>query len=146
MKLSLPNPLRSSLGRLVLVGLLQVALWLGVTLVAPTAHAAGLDDFRSALPLRQSYNPLAHESNQGGVDLNTAAKQADKLSKDVFSGVDTTMQQQGKTPQRNEAILHARETASQKLREMSDRANSVEAPADLSPKESRVLKHYSGQQ
>ncbi|HEY9734751.1 MAG TPA: hypothetical protein V6D06_00665 [Trichocoleus sp.] len=137
----------SAARRLLLIGLFQVVLWFGVSLLPmPTSLAAGLDDARTDAPLRQSYNPLSHETNQGGVDLQTAAKKADQLSKDVFSGVDTTMQMKGKTQQRNEAILHGRETASQKLREMADRAREADAPADLNPKESRVLKHYQGQQ
>ncbi|MBD0268866.1 MAG: hypothetical protein ICV77_11310 [Cyanobacteria bacterium Co-bin8] len=148
MKSHLSN-LKTSLSRLALIGLLQLALWLGVSLMpmAPALAAATPEaEAYQAGPNRQSYNPLSGESTQGGVDLEKAAEKAEQLSKDVFSGQETTMRIKGKTPQRNEAILHGRETASQKLRDMAERARSADAPADLSPKESRVLKNYQGQQ
>jgi hypothetical protein len=144
------SKLRSPLGRLLLIGLMQFAFWLGVSLtpLSPALAAATpeADRYEVDSPQRQSYNPLSGETTQGGVDLQKAAEKAERLSNDVFSGQETTMEMKGKTQQRNEAILHARETASGKLKEMAETARSADAPADLSPKESRVLKHYQGQQ
>jgi len=137
--------------RLILVGVLQVALWLGFSFaIAPTALAADTpeaDAYQvSDQPRRQSYNPLSHETTQGGVDLQTAADNADLLSKDVFNGLETTKQIKGKTAKRNQAIEHGRNVAKTKLKDMANKARSVEAPADLSPKESLILKNYQGQQ
>ncbi|HEY9763424.1 MAG TPA: hypothetical protein V6D07_12915 [Trichocoleus sp.] len=142
---------RSFSGRLMVIGLLQVALWLGLSFMSsPTALAADTPEADayhvSNQPRRQAYNPLSHETTQGGVDLKTAADNAEQLSKDVFNGLETTKQIKGKTAKRNQAIEHARDVAKTKLQETANKARSIEAPADLSPKESLILKNYQGQQ
>lgn len=142
---------RPSTKRLIVVGLLQVFLWLGLSFTnsatalaadAPEANAYQVSD----QPRRQAYNPLSHETTQGGVDLKTAADNAEQLSKDVFNGLDTTKQIKGKTAKRNQAIEHGRDVAKTKLQEIAGKARSADAPADLSPKESLILKNYQGQQ
>ncbi|MGB3309866.1 MAG: hypothetical protein WA939_23375 [Nodosilinea sp.] len=77
--------------------------------------------------------------------LEQAADQADDLSENVYSGLDTTKKIIGKTEARNQAIEKGRDAASQKLEELSDRARQAETYGDevLSTTDKRVLKHIS---
>ena len=79
------------------------------------------------------------------VPLNRAADQANDLSEGVYNGLDTTKKIIGKTDARNQAIETGRDTASQKLQELSDRAQQAEATGEdvLSATDKRVLKHIS---
>lgn len=87
----------------------------------------------------------AVESQQEPVQLDQAADQAEDLSENVYSGLDTTKKIIGKTEARNQAIETGRDAASQKLEELSDRARQAEIHGDdvLSTTDKRVLKHIS---
>lgn len=77
--------------------------------------------------------------------LEQAAAQADRLSEDVYSGLDTTKKIIGKTEARNQAIETGRDAASQKLEELSDRAQQAKTAGEdvLSTTDKRILKHIS---
>jgi hypothetical protein len=78
------------------------------------------------------------------LDLDAAADQAEALSDNVYSGLDTTKEIIGKTEARKQAIEHGRDKASTKLQDLADRARQnqgVEPP--LSETDKRVLRHIS---
>jgi hypothetical protein len=84
------------------------------------------------------------------LSLERAADQADRLSDEVYSGLDTTKKIIGKTEARNQAIEKGRDAASQKLAELSDRARQAETASEdvltadvLTATDKRVLKHIS---
>jgi hypothetical protein len=79
------------------------------------------------------------------INLDHAANQADDLAEDVYNGLDTTKQIIGKTEARNQAIEQGRNSASQKLDQLADRARQAEASGDdvLSTTDKRVLKHIT---
>jgi hypothetical protein len=80
------------------------------------------------------------------LDLKTAADQAEALSDDVYSGLDTTKEIIGKTEARKQAIEHGRNKASGKLQGLAERARQAHAQQDdsvLSDTDQRVLKHIS---
>ncbi len=100
--------------------------------------------FQSTTPATASQGQ-AVESQQAPVQLEQAADQADDLSKNVYSGLDTTKKIIGKTEARNQAIETGRDAASQKLEELSDRAKQAETAGEdvLSATDKRVLKHIT---
>ncbi|MBE9108597.1 hypothetical protein IQ273_04090 [Nodosilinea sp. LEGE 07298] len=87
----------------------------------------------------------AVKPQQDPVQLEQAADQAADLSEDVYSGLDTTKKIIGKTEARNQAIETGRDAASQKLEELSDRAQQAETHGEdvLSATDKRVLKHIT---
>lgn len=100
--------------------------------------------FRSTA-LATSSPAQAVKPQQEPVQLEQAADQADDLSKNVYSGLDTTKKIIGKTEARNQAIETGRDAASQKLKELSDRAQQAETYGEdvLSATDKRVLKHIT---
>jgi hypothetical protein len=93
-------------------------------------------------PVRQGQAEAISEPPLG---LEQAADRADKLSNEVYSGLDTTKKIIGKTEARNQAIEKGRDAASQKLEELSDRARQAETTGEdvLTATDKRVLKHIS---
>lgn len=85
------------------------------------------------------------EPEPAPIQLEQAANQAEDLSKDVYGGLDTTKKIIGKTEPRNKAIERGRDAASQKMKELSDRARQAEESGEdvLSATDKRVLKHIS---
>lgn len=79
------------------------------------------------------------------IQIERAADQADDLSQDVYGGLDTTKKIIGKTEPRNQAIERGRDAASQKMKELGDRARQAEESGEdvLSATDKRVLKHIS---
>lgn len=93
-------------------------------------------------PARQGQAEAISEPPLG---LEQAAGQAEELSDNVYSGLDTTKKIIGKTEARNQAIEKGRDAASQKLEELSDRARQAETAGEdvLTATDKRVLKHIS---
>jgi hypothetical protein len=109
---------------------------------------AGLITIATVLILRGTAPSLASQGQMGAeppINLEQAADQAGKLSDNVYSGLDTTKKIIGKTESRNQAIETGRDAASQKMQELSDRAQQAEATGEdvLSTTDKRVLKHIS---
>ncbi len=79
------------------------------------------------------------------LQLDRAADQAKDLSENVYGGLDTTKKFIGKTDARNQAIETGRDAASQKMQELSDRAQQAKSSGEdvLSATDKRVLKHIS---
>lgn len=77
--------------------------------------------------------------------LEESANQADELSDQVYSGLDTTKKIIGKTEARNEAIETGRDAASQKLDELGDRARQAKETGKdvLTKTDKRILNHIS---
>ena len=101
----------------------------------------------AAVLIFQSTTPsvASQEKEQQPVQLEQAADQAADLSEDVYSGLDTTKKIIGKTDARNQAIETGRDAASQKLKELSDRAQQAKTHGEdvLSATDKRVLKHIT---
>ncbi len=112
------------------------------------AILAGLIAIATVLILRGTAPSLASQGQVGveqPINLEQAADQADKLSDNVYGGLDTTKKNIGKTDARNEAIETGRDAASQKMAELSDRAEQAKSSGEdvLSTTDKRILKHIS---
>ncbi|MEA5452200.1 hypothetical protein VB780_26740 [Leptolyngbya sp. CCNP1308] len=120
----------------------------GRILILSGSILAGLITIATVLILRGTAPSLASQGQVGAVppvNLEQAADQADKLSDNVYSGLDTTKKIIGKTDARNQAIEKGRDAASQKMQELSDRARQAETAGEdvLTATDKRVLKHIS---
>jgi hypothetical protein len=131
--------------RILALGALIIALAAIIILWATTLTFANQDGMPSREPSLDQPDMVDPKSEQG-LDLDTAAEQAEDLSKDVYSGLDTTKKIIGKTEARNQAIEQARDKASGKLQDLADRAEQAKqnpGKAPLSDTDRRVLKHIS---
>ncbi|MGG6242319.1 hypothetical protein ACQ4N7_27205 [Nodosilinea sp. AN01ver1] len=106
---------------------------------------AGLIAIAAVLIFQSTSPSVASQEPEQPVQLEQAADQAADLSEDVYSGLDTTKKIIGKTEARNQAIETGRDAASQKLEELSDRAQQAKTHGEdvLSATDKRVLKHIS---
>ena len=109
---------------------------------------AGLIAIATVLILRGTVPSLASQGQAGAeqpINLEQAADQADQLSDNVYGGLDTTKKIIGKTDARNEAIETGRDAASQKMQELSDRAEQAKSSGEdvLSTTDKRILKHMT---
>ena len=89
---------------------------------------------------------VVNSDDRRELDLPGAAAQAEALSDQVFSGLETTQKLIGKTEARNQAIEQGRTRARGKLQDLAERARQAHEQSDktgLSETDRRVLKHIS---
>lgn len=113
---------------------------------------SNLNGLSSATALAASLTPEADYYHvNGGVnnqsqqdqelDLKKGANQAEIAADKIYKGLDQTKDFIGKTEQRKQVIEQAREHASNRLKEQSERAKSAENPDSLDPNERNFLKN-----
>ncbi|WP_413160747.1 hypothetical protein ACL6C3_19755 [Capilliphycus salinus ALCB114379] len=75
------------------------------------------------------------------LDLENGANRAESAADKIYQGLDTTKDVVGKTEQRKQVIEKARDHASDRLKEQSERAKSAQNPNSLDPNERNFLKN-----
>ncbi|MFE4107694.1 hypothetical protein [Almyronema epifaneia] len=127
--------LHTRLRQIAAIGLLQLMVWLGSAIAYPAI----------AVDLQPATNPTTHPFSPESVetkDLDQAAEAVDRASEGVYQGLETTKQIKGKTELRNQKIEEGRDTASKKLKDLADKARSVDDADELTVPEQRVLRQY----
>jgi hypothetical protein len=120
--------------RAVAIGAIQVVLCMGLMLPVNTNVL-----MITMPPIVATYESSAQVPDPGSIDVDRASDKADEASDQIFEGLDTTKRIIGKTDKRNEIIQKARETASNKLKDLSDRAEQVPDAEALTPPDKQVL-------
>ena len=130
--------------RMRLIKLFNLALVFGI-------FCLSLNGLSSATALAASLTPEAdyyqvndvnnQSQSDQKLDLDTGANQADIAADKIYKGLDQTKDFIGKTEQRKQVIEQAREHASNRLKEQSERAKSAESPDSLDPNERNFLKN-----
>jgi hypothetical protein len=121
-----------------MLSVVQLILCVGLFLPA-SLNAPWLTTSLTTSPIVATYESSAQVPDPGSIDIDRASDKADEASDKVFDGLDTTKRIIGKTDKRNEIIQKARETASGKLKALSDRAEQAPDAESLTPPDKQVL-------
>jgi hypothetical protein len=78
-------------------------------------------------------------------DLDVSEKQAKQASKKIFKGLDQAKTQVGDQQTRREAMDYGHDKASEKLKDLADRAKAADTPDDLNPADQMFLKNIQTQ-
>ncbi|ERT09160.1 hypothetical protein M595_0876 [Lyngbya aestuarii BL J] len=108
-------------------------------LSSATALAASLTPEADYYHVNGGINNQSQQDQE--LDLETGANQAEIAADKIYKGLDQTKDFIGKTEQRKQVIEQAREHASNRLKEQSERAKSAESPDSLDPNERNFLKN-----
>ncbi|WAL59635.1 hypothetical protein [Thermocoleostomius sinensis] len=120
--------------RIVTIGIAQVLLCIG--LLSPLRVTTELSP---GTPIVATYESSAQVPDPNSIDVDRASAKADEASEQIFEGLDTTKRIIGKTDKRNQVIQKARETASHKLKDLSERADQTPDAESLTPPDKQVL-------
>ncbi|EAW34407.1 hypothetical protein [Lyngbya sp. PCC 8106] len=103
-----------------------------------TVLAASLTPEADYYHVNDVNNPSQQEQE---LDLETSANQAEIAADKIYKGLDKTKDFIGKTEPRKQVIEQAREQASNRLKQQSERAKSAKNPDSLDPNERNFLKN-----
>ncbi|MCG5058099.1 MAG: hypothetical protein KA714_08890 [Limnoraphis sp. WC205] len=101
--------------------------------------------FAASLTPEADYYQVYGVNNQSqsnkNLDLDSAANRSEEAADKIYQGLDKTKDFIGKTEPRKQVIEKARDHASNRLKEQSERAKSADNPHSLDPNEQNFLKN-----
>ncbi|MEA5542422.1 hypothetical protein VB834_25655 [Limnoraphis robusta Tam1] len=101
--------------------------------------------FAASLTPEADYYQVDGVNNQSqsnkNLDLDSAANRSEEAADKIYQGLDKTKDFIGKTEPRKQVIEKARDHASNRLKEQSERAKSADNPDSLDPNEQNFLKN-----